>query len=135
MSAHHILLHLSPYGLTHNVSRSKKGLTKNEKLMKPSEIFFTSLPPPFDSVIFLLIFTSEKSQVKWPKIHQVIFCVIKHTHTLHKLHYGYNFWNFFDINDDFWDKKWNILKAWQRTNFEFLIFFTAEVGNKLWICF
>ena len=120
--------------------------------MKPSEIFFTSLPPPFDSVIFLLIFTSEKSQVKWPKIHQVIFCVIKHTHTLHKLHYGYNFWNFFDtmmifeIKSGTFSKRGSglILNFWSSsqlklaTNYEFVskhhIFWTYTNKNPRFFC-
>lgn len=56
----------------------------------PSPIRFGHFSPHFH--------VQKKSKLKWPKVHQVIFRVIKHTHThtLHKLHYGYNFWNFFD---------------------------------------
>ena len=87
----------------------------------PSPIRFGHFSPHFH--------VQKKSKLKWPKVHQVIFHVIKHTY-IAQIALWVQFLKFLWHHDDFWHKKWNILKAWQRTNFEFLIFFTAEVGNK-----
>ena len=65
--------------------------------MKPSEIFLRASLPHSIRSFFSSFSRPKKVEVEMTQSSSSHFsCHKAHTHTLHKLHYGYNFWNFFD---------------------------------------